>query len=96
MAVKLTKARKEAIKSRYAGRSETYKRAHVAETRGKGLKTVAKKKTAMTGKKPTDLKAKFKGNPAGYTRAMNARKLAQQHHKAAVKRGRKVAKGKKK
>ena len=85
---------KDKIKARYSGRSETYKRSHVATTRGKALKTVAKKKTAMTGKKPTDLKKKFAGNRAGYVKAMKARSLAKSAHKKAVLRGRRVAKGK--
>lgn len=93
---KLSQTRKDAIKAKYAGKSATYKRAHVATTKGKALKTVAKKKGdyPMRGKTPTDLKKKFEGDRKGYVKAMNARKLAKQHHKAAVLRGRKVAKGK--
>ena len=95
MAVKnpLSAARRAAIKNRYAGKSETYKRSHVATTKGKKLSEIA---GGPKKRKPTDLKKKFAGNRAGYVKAMKARSLAKSAHKKAVLRGRKVAKGKKK
>jgi|TARA_Y100000310_G_C20410775_1_gene681861 hypothetical protein len=90
---KLSKTRRDAIKAKYAGRSATYKRSHVATTKGKKLSEVA---GGPKKRKPTDLKKKFAGNRAGYVKAMKARSLAKSAHKKAVLRGRQVARSKKK
>ena len=93
MAVKnpLSAARRADIKNRYAGKSETYKRSHVATTKGKKLSEFA---GGPKKRKPTDLKKKFAGNRAGYVKAMKARNLAKGAHRAAVKRGRLASKRK--
>ena len=87
----LSAATRKKIKDRYKGRSETYKRAHIATTKGIKLSEVGKNRKK---KKPTDLKKKFAGNRAGYVKAMKARSLAKSAHKAAVLRGRKASKNK--